>query len=160
MFTRKKSNYKPFNINKKSKKSAKIKMKNRGGVIRVLYKPPIINKLRATIKTTTKKELTPSPLRKVKNTLAKSRIARTLKKKLLMSKQVKISKLLIDDPTCAICSEDMEDINDITLTSCNHIFHTTCLEDWLSETLSRNRCPKCNTIIRKTNSTNANCITL
>ena len=154
MFTRKKSNYNNSLYKQKKQKSAKRKMKNKGGVIRFLYKPPIINKPHTTIKITTKKELTPSPLRKVKNTLAKSRIARTLKKKIIMYKQVKISKLLLYDPTCAICFEDMKDINDITLTSCNHIFHTTCLEDWLSDTLSKNRCPKCNTIIRKTNSTN------
>jgi hypothetical protein len=153
--TKKKSNTKPFYINKKS---AKIKMKkryNKGGVIGVIYKPPIINKLRTTIK-----ELTPSPLRKVKNTLAKSRIARTLKKKIIMYKQVKLSKLLIDDPTCLICFDDMKDIKDITLTSCEHIYHTSCIEKWLSNAQSKNKCPKCRAIIRKTSSTSASGLTL
>lgn len=159
--SRKKSNNKPFYINiksKKSKKSAKIKMKNKGGVIGLVYKPPTINKRRATIKSLTIKELTPSPLSKEKNTLAKtlakSRIARTLKKRFL------ISKKLAYDKTCLICLDDMKDIKDITLTSCKHIYHTTCIEKWLSNPLSQNRCPKCKTKIRKTSSKNASGLTL
>jgi|UniRef100_A0A6C0CE64 hypothetical protein len=154
MSTRKKSIYKMTYINKKS---AKIKMKkrhNKGGVIGVIYKPPIINKPQPTIKPSTIKETTRSPLRKVKNTLAKSRIARTLKKRFL------IYKNLAYDETCLICLDDMKDIKDITLTSCKHIYHTRCIEKWLSNVQSKNKCPKCSAIIRKTSSTSASGLTL
>jgi hypothetical protein len=131
---------------------------NKGGVIKFVYKPPIINKLRATIKPMSIKELTPSPLRKVKNTLAKtlakSRIARTLKKRFI------IYKNLAYDETCLICLDDMKDIKDITLTSCKHIYHTRCIEKWLSNAQSKNKCPKCSAIIRKTSSTSASGLTL
>ncbi len=140
-----------------NKKSAKIKMKkrhNKGGVIGVIYKPPIINKPQPTIKPSTIKETTRSPLRKVKNTLAKSRIARTLKKRFL------IYKNLAYDETCLICLDDMKDIKDITLTSCKHIYHTRCIEKWLSNVQSKNKCPKCSAIIRKTSSTSASGLTL
>lgn len=140
-----------------NKKSAKIKMKkryNKGGVIGVIYKPPIINKPQPTNKPSTIKETTRSPLRKVKNTLAKSRIARTLKKRFL------IYKNLAYDETCLICLDDMKDIKDITLTSCKHIYHTRCIEKWLSNAQSKNKCPKCSAIIRKTSSTSASGLTL
>ena len=92
------------------------------------------------------KEVTPSPVRKVKNTLAKSRIARTLKKKI---KQRKLSKFLNNDPTCAICMGDIQDINDGIRTSCNHIFHRTCIENWLAQPISKNSCPACRSEIKK-----------
>jgi hypothetical protein len=151
--TKKKSNTKPFYINKKS---AKIKMKkryNKGGVIGVIYKPPIINKRRTTIKPSTIKELTPSPLRKVKNTLAKSRIARTLKKKFI------IYKKLADYNICSLCLDEMKYAKDVTLTPCNHIFHTSCLNN-IPETLLQNRCPLCRAPLIKTSSKNASGLTL
>jgi hypothetical protein len=155
--TKKKSNTKPFYINKKS---AKIKMKkryNKGGVIGVIYKPPIINKPRTTIKPSTIKELTPSPLRKVKNTLAKtfakSRIARTLKKKFI------IYKKLVHDNTCSLCLEEIEYAKDATLTPCKHIFHTSCLNN-IPETLLQNRCPLCRAPLIKPSSKNASGLTL
>ena len=151
--TKKKSNYKPFYINKKS---AKIKMKkryNKGGVIGVIYKPPIINKPRTTIKPSTIKELTPSPLRKVKNTLAKSRIARTLKKKFI------IYKKLADYNICSLCLDEMKYAKDVTLTPCNHIFHTSCLKN-IPETLLQNRCPLCRAPLIKPSSKNASGLTL
>ena len=99
------------------------------------------------------KEVTPSPIRKgvaiIKPLLAKSRIARTLTKKI---KQRKLYKFLDDDPTCAICSEDIQDINEGTRTSCNHIFHKTCLQQWLARPISQNRCPECRRdIIKQSN---------
>lgn len=143
------------------KKSAKIKKhSNKGGLIRTLYKPPIIT-WRSNIKELTpySKELTPSPLRKLAKTFAKSRIAKTLKKRILMSKQAKIIKELENNPECAICLENIHQ-KDATLTKCNHVFHTTCLDSWLSKPTSQNACPKCRAKIRKTSSTSASGLTL
>jgi hypothetical protein len=96
------------------------------------------------------KEVTPSPIRKgvaiIKPLLAKSRIARTLKRKF---KQSKLSKFLNDDPTCAICLENIEDINEGIRTSCNHVFHRTCLAEWLAKSVSQNSCPACRSTITK-----------
>ena len=150
------------------KKSAKIKKQiNKGGFIRTLYKPPIITR-RSTIKelvpyskelTPYSKELTPSPLRKLAKTVAKSRIAKTLKKRILMSKQAKIAKELLNNPECAICLENIHQ-EDATLTKCNHVFHSTCLDNWLSKPTSRLACPKCRAKIRKTSSTSVSGLTL
>lgn len=104
--------------------------------------------------TTRAKEVTPSPVRKgvaiIKSVLAKSRIARTLKKKLKIKlDQNKLSKFLNNDPTCAICMGDIQDINDGIRTSCNHIFHRTCIENWLAQPISKNSCPVCRSEIKK-----------
>ena len=152
------------NKNKKKsiyKKSAKIKKpSNKAGIIRKLYTPPIITR-RLTVRELTpySKGLTPSPLRKLAKTFAKSKIAKTLKKRILMSKQAKIAKELLNNPECAICL-DIIDQKDATLTKCNHVFHTTCLDNWLSKPTSRLACPKCRAKIRKTSSASASGLTL
>lgn len=152
------------NKNKKKsiyKKSAKIKKpSNKAGIIRKLYTPPLITR-RLTVRELTpySKGLTPSPLRKLAKTFAKSKIAKTLKKRILMSKQAKIAKELLNNPECAICL-DIIDQKDATLTKCNHVFHTTCLDNWLSKPTSRLACPKCRAKIRKTSSASASGLTL
>ena len=143
------------------KKSANIKKQsNKGGIIRTLYQPPIIT-WRSTVHELTpySKELTPSPLRKLAKTFAKSKIAKTLKKRILMSKQAKIAKELLNNPECAICLEII-DQKEATLTKCNHVFHTTCLDYWLSKPTSQYACPNCRARIRKTSSTSASGLTL
>ena len=153
------------NKNKKKsiyKKSAKIKKpSNKAGIIRKLYQPPPLITRRSTVRELTpySKGLTPSPLRKLAKTFAKSKIAKTLKKKILMSKQAKIAKELLNNPECAICL-DIIDQKDATLTKCNHVFHTTCLDNWLSKPTSRLACPKCRAKIRKTSSASASGLTL
>lgn len=47
-----------------------------------------------------------------------------------------------------------------TLTKCNHVFHTTCLDYWLSKPTSQYACPNCRARIRKTSSTSASGLTL
>ena len=143
------------------KKSANIKKQsNKGGIIRTLYQPPIIT-WRSNIKELApySKELTPSPLRKLAKTFAKSKIAKTLKKRILMSKQAKIAKELLNNPECAICLEIIHQ-KEATLTKCNHVFHTTCLDYWLSKPTSQYACPNCRARIRKTSSTSASGLTL
>ena len=44
---------------------------------------------------------------------------------------------------------DIEDINDGIRTSCNHIFHRTCIERWLAQPISNNSCPVCRSEIKK-----------
>ena len=155
-------------MSNKTQKNAKIKKQvNKGGFIKSLYKPPIIT-WRSNIKeltpyskelTPNSKELTPSPLRQLTKTFAKSKIAKTIKKRILMSKQAKIAKELLNNPECAICLENIHQ-KEATLTKCNHVFHTTCLDYWLSKPTSQNTCPKCRQKIRKTSSTSASGLTL
>jgi hypothetical protein len=93
--------------------------------------------------------LTSSPLtprRKVKRTLAKIRIAQTIKNSVLRNRglqRIKLRNVMAKDKMCSICLLDFDDINEATLTSCNHIFHGSCLEDWLAQPISRNKCPIC-----------------
>ena len=55
--------------------------------------------------------------------------------------------------SCTICRSEIALGQDAATTLCMHAFHTTCLERWLQreqqvaleETLSRCRCPQCNT---------------
>ncbi len=52
------------------------------------------------------------------------------------------SSLYFDDP-CAICLETYEKDHDIVcrLRPCKHLFHKTCLENWLNE--RQTTCPLC-----------------
>jgi hypothetical protein len=89
-----------------------------------------------------------TPRRKVKRTLAKTRIARTLQNSILRNRgllRIKLGKAIAKDKMCSICLVDFDDINEATLTSCNHIFHGSCLENWLAQPISGtgNKCPLC-----------------
>lgn len=52
----------------------------------------------------------------------------------------KIEKLATDD--CPICHEKIK--SNITITQCNHTFHSTCLFKWL---VNKNSCPMCREIL-------------
>ena len=83
--------------------------------------------------------------------MATRKIAATLKRsfssKLRKLKENKLTKLLakhqIEETVCNICLSDVEDVNNTTISSCNHLFHTDCMTWWLLEPISRNKCPKC-----------------
>jgi hypothetical protein len=45
------------------------------------------------------------------------------------------------DDTCAICIETMDDQDDVRLLKCGHIFHSECIDPWL--TVRRACCPLC-----------------
>ena len=45
-----------------------------------------------------------------------------------------------NEKICSICLENILYKNDIIKTKCNHIFHTKCIEKWLSK---QNTCPIC-----------------
>jgi len=46
---------------------------------------------------------------------------------------------------CAICSEVLDENQDISATKCGHVFHGRCLQQWLA---SNATCPHCRTSIR------------
>ena len=46
-----------------------------------------------------------------------------------------------DCPLCCICLERFEDAEPIRATRCSHVFHSHCLEKWLTK--YHNRCPLC-----------------
>lgn len=52
------------------------------------------------------------------------------------------SEVIINIPAdeCGICLQEL--INNKTFTKCAHVFHTSCLREWLS---IRNTCPQCRT---------------
>ncbi len=45
---------------------------------------------------------------------------------------------------CPICLEPMEDLNEQKITLCEHTFHASCIDRWLS---NHNTCPVCRTIL-------------
>merc|ERR1719498_2095090 len=47
--------------------------------------------------------------------------------------------------TCSICLAGSMGDEDITELPCGHLFHTKCIEPWLTE--CRNHCPMCNVAI-------------
>lgn len=74
-------------------------------------------------------------------------LKRSFSSKLRKLKENKLAKLLakhnIQETLCNICLADVEDVNNATITSCNHLFHTDCIRRWLLEPISRNKCPTC-----------------
>ena len=52
---------------------------------------------------------------------------------------------------CIICSNDFEQDSEVRILNCKHIFHTECIDKWLSE--YSNKCPICKwvyTLLKKT----------
>ena len=54
------------------------------------------------------------------------------------------------DNTCAICKSDFEVDENITLLSCDHIFHTDCIAEWVKY---KSECPVCRSKIETTDTT-------
>ena len=48
--------------------------------------------------------------------------------------------------SCSICLEEFEDNETISKTSCNHMFHETCLETWLN---TNTKCPFCRNTLKE-----------
>lgn len=49
-----------------------------------------------------------------------------------------------NEQTCYVCLEEYEDDDDITIATCDHYFHSHCLEEWLKVHHSKNTCaPSC-----------------
>ena len=46
-----------------------------------------------------------------------------------------------------ICLTDFDDNNDIIKLKCNHIFHKTCILEWLKN--NSNKCPVCRKVVAK-----------
>lgn len=52
-----------------------------------------------------------------------------------------ITEMPYGDPECAICFEEYQNNQKLCQTPCSHIFHTQCLQNWLS---INDKCPMCN----------------
>ena len=49
-----------------------------------------------------------------------------------------------NESTCYVCLEEYDDDDDITIATCDHYFHSHCLEEWLKVHHSKNTCaPSC-----------------
>ena len=57
------------------------------------------------------------------------------------------NEIEVEDTKCAICLGIMKHDDLITITNCNHKFHSACLEEWKKKD---NRCPKCRKPLPKT----------
>ena len=53
---------------------------------------------------------------------------------------------------CTICLEDFNKNVNISMLSCEHVYHTKCIYDWinLKNDIPNIRCPNCNSLIYKT----------
>ena len=103
--------------------------------------------------------LTPRTRKIRLETLARKRatrkIAATLKKsfssKLRKLKQNNLAKLLAkhkaDGTVCSVCLDHVEDVNNATITSCNHLYHTDCIERWLLTPISKGKCANCKRVL-------------
>ena len=50
-----------------------------------------------------------------------------------------------DGNTCTICIEDFkENISNVSITPCQHVFHNKCLKMWLKQNVLNPKCPNCN----------------
>ena len=86
---------------------------------------------------------------------ASHKIAATLKRSfsstLRKLKENKLAKLLAkykaDETVCSICLSNVEDVKNATITSCNHLYHTDCIEPWLLNPTSRSLCPNCKRVL-------------
>ena len=98
--------------------------------------------------------------RKIKlETLARKRatrkIAATLKRSFTSNlrklKQNNLAKLLAkhkaDGTVCSVCLDHVEDVNNATITSCNHLYHTDCIERWLLTPISKGKCANCKRVL-------------
>ena len=52
--------------------------------------------------------------------------------------------MMIDYPDCSICQEEIVDNSNIFKTTCNHVFHDTCMTEL---SLYSNKCPNCKATI-------------
>jgi hypothetical protein len=50
-------------------------------------------------------------------------------------------------PSCTVCLEEFNDESDVVKLVCKHIFHFSCLKDWLEKILLTPKCPCCNDYI-------------
>ena len=58
----------------------------------------------------------------------------------------KYSKIDETKEMCAICVDEFEDGEDVRILPCSHIFHSKCIDEWLSNYSSL--CPLCKANIR------------
>jgi hypothetical protein len=58
--------------------------------------------------------------------------------------QILYQKVPYNTTICNICTEDYKSQEDITILSCDHTYHNTCIDSWLKVS---NICPTCNQII-------------
>ncbi|CAG9335700.1 unnamed protein product [Blepharisma stoltei] len=52
------------------------------------------------------------------------------------------------EPACSICLVDFKAGETLRLTKCKHIFHVSCIDEWII-TSRKKKCPNCNMVIVK-----------
>lgn len=55
----------------------------------------------------------------------------------------------LTDKECSICLDKFRMHHNVSTTICNHVFHKTCLEQWIKTDINHTKCPCCRTIICK-----------
>ena len=50
---------------------------------------------------------------------------------------------------CSICLNKFDEKSEVSITSCNHVFHYKCIHNWLYKNIKNPRCPNCNNKILK-----------
>jgi hypothetical protein len=53
-----------------------------------------------------------------------------------------LKSLSSEETECIICLETYNDLNSITRMHCNHVFHTSCIDKWISKS-PEHKCPMC-----------------
>jgi len=65
---------------------------------------------------------------------------KSLKFTTLSNNNILYTRIKYDSTTCIICLENYKQEEDISLLKCEHIFHTSCINEWFS---TRDTCPSC-----------------
>jgi len=64
----------------------------------------------------------------------------------LKKKDSSVPQYVLEQDSCAICLEPVQDQDDIRPLPCNHFFHAQCFDRWFWQAEQTNRCPLCRTI--------------
>ena len=60
-----------------------------------------------------------------------------------------INELEVKDKTCCICMDEIKDRQRTGITKCKHIFHHSCIREWLTKKCSKPTCPNCRQDLRE-----------
>ena len=59
------------------------------------------------------------------------------------SRRVGAKRVFCAEPTCSICCGDFEEDEDLRVLRCRHVFHRTCIDQWVRVSGATSACPLC-----------------
>lgn len=87
------------------------------------------------------------PFEDVKITLNETQFTNAVKRRNMGD--TLINELEVKDKTCCICMDEIKDRQRTGITKCKHIFHHSCIREWLTKKCSKPTCPNCRQDLRE-----------